>query len=606
MNLTITPINFQKFQKRNLESTTVAKSVKTASAGQISANQALTLKNQILFKGNLTQTKEELIQETIKKYNLKIKPETLDYIFNPEHSQDEKFAQYGKMGAKISYPLLKGELFKQYPEKYEEELHEIFDVVVQQDNKSKIIRKLFPLELLKNGKNAPLTNAVYARYFNALMGAIVLEGEEDGYKNAIEFFNNHIAQNVVPKEKTIAKNSFELLKEAVIAQGKSYNDIYIQTKVFDNLGEYRVFYKDLLLAKRIETKRSKTAREEMIRDLTKKINDGKVSFDGASDNLPYKKHLNPTGKRLKILNRFQIMQGLNFSDITLLNRAFLFGTMEDMAVIPHKDSYQMLEYVGDSVLDFCLEQYLAKNHSDLKEERRKELISDLRSNETLIRISKEMRLIEAYRANIDSSVGTKKHADVLEALIGAIYIDGGTNGLNNAYDYIGKIYEKEISRIIKKGIIHTPKKEASSKSFYIAPEKNDTPFKKDINRDASIQEALRKNNLRLRIATLDYVLNSKNSNDEKYKSYVSQGEKTYSKHFDSKHSSVELKSQILKILFDENLLLTNDRNNEQYANFLYALIGAIELESGKFGERMVRDFLTKNVQNIIQKITTET
>jgi len=604
MNLTISPIKLNTVSKINFKKQQKENSINNFSFDNF--NVASALKNQILFKGNLTQSKETLIQEAIEKYNLKVSPETLDYIFNPQNTMDEKFAQYGRIGAKISYPLLKGEIFKQYPEKYEEELHEVFDMVVQQDNKSKIIRKLFPLSLLKNGESTPLTDAVYARYFNALMGAIVLEGEEDGYKNAIEFFNNYIAQNVIPKEKPIAKNSFELLKEAVVAQGKSYDDIYIQTKVFDNLGEYRVFYKDLLLAKRVETKRSKTTREEMIRDLTKKINEGKVSFDGASDNLPYKKHLNPTGKRLKILNRFQIMQGLNFNDITLLNRAFLFGTLEDMAVIPHKDSYQMLEYVGDSVLDFCLEQYLSKNHSDLKEEERKELRSFLRSNDVLIKLSKELRLIEAYRANIDSSVGAKKHADVLEALIGAIYIDGGINGLNNAYDFIGRIYEHEISRIIKKGTNLIPKKqETSNKPFYIAPENSGEVFEKNIDRDSQLQEALKKNGLKLRIATLDYILNSKNINNEKYRNYVKQGEKAYLSHFGSTHNSPEFKSQILKALFDERLVLAKDRNNELYTNYLYAIIGAVELEGGRFGLRLVNDFLSKNIQNIIQKLTSE-
>ena len=56
-----------------------------------------------------------------------------------------------------------------------------------------------------------------------------------------------------------------------------------------------------------------------------------------------------------------------------------------------------------------------------------------------------MNLID-YNSNVynKEDLPEKTHADLLEALIGAIYIDGGKNGLNNVFHFLYKNFKYDI------------------------------------------------------------------------------------------------------------------------------------------------------------------
>lgn len=103
-------------------------------------------------------------------------------------------------------------------------------------------------------------------------------------------------------------------------------------------------------------------------------------------------------------------------------------------VLPLQDeSYECLEFEGDSVLGVCIATYLRKKYPEKKQgfltDARKELVN----NERIGYLSKEIGLDAYYvmsrhneeSAAIDGRRNLKKLADIFEAFIGALWTDCG-------------------------------------------------------------------------------------------------------------------------------------------------------------------------------------
>ena len=93
-------------------------------------------------------------------------------------------------------------------------------------------------------------------------------------------------------------------------------------------------------------------------------------------------------------------------------------------------SYQRLEYLGDAVLNLCIAEEMYRTFPSAEEGALSKARSALINNRNLVRVGEAIGVPDALR--IDSSVRgkgggvtRKMVADVVEAIAGAIFLDGG-------------------------------------------------------------------------------------------------------------------------------------------------------------------------------------
>jgi ribonuclease-3 len=94
------------------------------------------------------------------------------------------------------------------------------------------------------------------------------------------------------------------------------------------------------------------------------------------------------------------------------------------------NSYQRLEFLGDHVLGLIISDMLFQSFVKADEGELSRRLADLVRRETCADVAREMQLGEAIRlgsseANAGGRTRTAILADVCEAVIGAVYIDGG-------------------------------------------------------------------------------------------------------------------------------------------------------------------------------------
>lgn len=112
-----------------------------------------------------------------------------------------------------------------------------------------------------------------------------------------------------------------------------------------------------------------------------------------------------------------------FSNPSLLERALTHRSFS-------ADHNERLEFLGDSVLNLAVADLLYQRLSDLPEGDLSRVRANLVKQDTLHRLSVELRLPEIIRLGEGEvrSGGQKRPsilADALEAVVGAVYLDGG-------------------------------------------------------------------------------------------------------------------------------------------------------------------------------------
>ena len=142
-------------------------------------------------------------------------------------------------------------------------------------------------------------------------------------------------------------------------------------------------------------------------------------------------------------DKLQFRLGYRFADPDLLNRALTHSS----AVSPAKRierSYQRLEFLGDRVLGLVVADMLYRRYPKANEGELSRTLNTLVRKETCaiiartLDLGKEMNLGESEAR----TGGSEKEAilgDVTEAVIGAIYCDGG---LGKAYEFIERMFEE--------------------------------------------------------------------------------------------------------------------------------------------------------------------
>ncbi len=163
---------------------------------------------------------------------------------------------------------------------------------------------------------------------------------------------------------------------------------------------------------------------------------------------------------------------LKFQDLDLIKKAFIHKSY----VNEHRDEElkhnERLEFLGDAVLELASTEHLFIHYPEQDEGKMTAFRSALVKGKHLAEVAKELDL-GAYlylSHGEEKSGGRNKNcilANVLEALIGAIYLD---HDYSAAEKFIKKFILKKLDEIIEKGL-HI---DAKSKFQEVAQEKEET------------------------------------------------------------------------------------------------------------------------------------
>lgn len=140
--------------------------------------------------------------------------------------------------------------------------------------------------------------------------------------------------------------------------------------------------------------------------------------------------------------------GVDFSDITLLDEALTHPsyTNESKDSIPHNER---LEFLGDAVLELASSTYLYTRFPACSEGELTKMRASLVQSGTLARLARHLGLGEYLRlgrGELQNGGADRQNnlENVFEAVIGAVYLDGGWD---TAQDYVRAQLETEIARI---------------------------------------------------------------------------------------------------------------------------------------------------------------
>ena len=122
--------------------------------------------------------------------------------------------------------------------------------------------------------------------------------------------------------------------------------------------------------------------------------------------------------------------GYEFSDKTLLERAMTHSSYSNERKINKTECNERLEFLGDAVLEIISSDLIYKKYPDMPEGKMSKLRASLVCEPALYESSLAIKLGDYIRLGKGEEAGGGRNkpsvvSDAFEALIGAIYLDGG-------------------------------------------------------------------------------------------------------------------------------------------------------------------------------------
>ncbi|NRA73602.1 MAG: ribonuclease III [Rickettsiales bacterium] len=134
--------------------------------------------------------------------------------------------------------------------------------------------------------------------------------------------------------------------------------------------------------------------------------------------------------------------GYNFKNNKLLREALTHPSCLGDNTLSTKNSYERLEFLGDAVLSFIITELLIKNFPDETEGNLTKRRATLVNSEMLILVGEEIKILDYLTAvgieKFNKAETLKVIEDATEALLGAIYLDGG---IRNCRKFIMKYWQ---------------------------------------------------------------------------------------------------------------------------------------------------------------------
>ena len=122
--------------------------------------------------------------------------------------------------------------------------------------------------------------------------------------------------------------------------------------------------------------------------------------------------------------------GYHFKDRNLLKQALTHSSYANERKVNKCEDYERLEFLGDAVLEMVSSDFLYKENPDMPEGKLTQTRASMVCEQSLAICARDLELGKfLYLGKGEEMTGGRKRdsiiADVCEALIGAIYIDGG-------------------------------------------------------------------------------------------------------------------------------------------------------------------------------------
>lgn len=148
------------------------------------------------------------------------------------------------------------------------------------------------------------------------------------------------------------------------------------------------------------------------------------------------------------LMQLQDKIGYHFQNLSLLNNALTHSSYANERHWKYERNNERLEFLGDAVLELVSSDYIFSNHKDMVEGKMTKLRASLVCEMSLASSAREIKLGEYLKLGHGEWVtgGGKRDSilsDAFEAVIGAIYLDGG---LNPAREFILQYVLSDIER----------------------------------------------------------------------------------------------------------------------------------------------------------------
>lgn len=161
-----------------------------------------------------------------------------------------------------------------------------------------------------------------------------------------------------------------------------------------------------------------------------------------------------SSERVAVLEDFCAKYDLKFSNLELLNQAFIHTSYTNELNLDPKLSYEKLEFYGDAVLKLVVSDFLYNEFVDYSEgtltKLRGEIVSDKNIFNYALTLGFEDLII--LSKNEKKQGGAKKEsilACAFEALLGAIFIEYKDLGYKKAYDFLKNNFFNDIISIEK-------------------------------------------------------------------------------------------------------------------------------------------------------------
>jgi ribonuclease-3 len=142
----------------------------------------------------------------------------------------------------------------------------------------------------------------------------------------------------------------------------------------------------------------------------------------------------------ELLDRFKNITGIDFENVELLKESLTHRSFGENV------SYERLEFLGDSILSFLASEYLFKKLKNVDEGELSKKRSEIVNRENLSYIFSKLKfedLIFVDRKSLKKLPDSIKE-DIIESLIGAIYIEKGLRSVKKFFKLILK-NSKEMS-----------------------------------------------------------------------------------------------------------------------------------------------------------------
>lgn len=145
--------------------------------------------------------------------------------------------------------------------------------------------------------------------------------------------------------------------------------------------------------------------------------------------------------RLDGISELEAKCGYCFKDKSLIKMALSHSSYVNEVKLNKTDDYERLEFLGDAVLELSVSEYLYANRADMREGDMTKLRASLVCEPTLASCARSALNLGDYLLlgkGEDQTGGRGRDSivsDVFEAIIGAIYLDGG---FEEAKRFIGR------------------------------------------------------------------------------------------------------------------------------------------------------------------------